>query len=98
MPDGALLFTRYGRTEINEHSRFIGDLETFGAQVLGVMLALTPSKKGDTYSDSYKLHRLYLRSQAGDTAGSRGRRLCPETAPKARGFDSSWNMVGLTRS
>ncbi|AMY23435.1 polysaccharide biosynthesis tyrosine autokinase [Rhodococcoides fascians] len=51
--DGALLVTRYGHTKSNELSRSIGNLETIGAHVLGVVLALTPSKKGDTYSYSY---------------------------------------------
>lgn len=51
--DGALLVTRYGHTKSNELSRAIGNLETIGAHVLGVVLALTPSKKGDMYSYSY---------------------------------------------
>lgn len=51
--DGALLVTRYGHTKNNELSRAIGNLETIGAHVLGVVLALTPSKKGDMYSYSY---------------------------------------------
>ncbi|MDV6233166.1 polysaccharide biosynthesis tyrosine autokinase [Rhodococcus cercidiphylli] len=51
--DGALLVTRYGHTKSNELSRSIGNLETIGAHVLGVVLALTPSKKGDMYSYSY---------------------------------------------
>ncbi|WP_206498697.1 polysaccharide biosynthesis tyrosine autokinase [Rhodococcus sp. KRD175] len=51
--DGALLVTRYGHTKSNELARAIGNLETIGARVLGVVLALTPSKKGDMYSYSY---------------------------------------------
>ncbi|MCJ0980829.1 polysaccharide biosynthesis tyrosine autokinase [Rhodococcus sp. ARC_M12] len=51
--DGALLVTRYGHTKSNELTRAIGNLETIGAHVLGVVLALTPSKKGDMYSYSY---------------------------------------------
>ncbi|MBY4036020.1 polysaccharide biosynthesis tyrosine autokinase [Rhodococcus fascians] len=51
--DGALLVTRYGHTKSNELARAIGNLETIGAHVLGVVLALTPSKKGDMYSYSY---------------------------------------------
>ncbi|MDV7991217.1 polysaccharide biosynthesis tyrosine autokinase [Rhodococcus sp. IEGM 1374] len=51
--DGALLVTRYGHTKSNELSRSIGNLDTIGAHVLGVVLALTPSKKGDMYSYSY---------------------------------------------
>lgn len=51
--DGALLVTRYGHTKSNELSRAIGNLENIGAHVLGVVLALTPSKKGDMYSYSY---------------------------------------------
>ncbi|MDJ0428003.1 polysaccharide biosynthesis tyrosine autokinase [Rhodococcus fascians] len=51
--DGALLVTRYGHTKSNELSRAISNLETIGAHVLGVVLALTPSKKGDMYSYSY---------------------------------------------
>ncbi|OZE21672.1 protein tyrosine kinase [Rhodococcus sp. 05-2255-1e] len=51
--DGALLVTRYGHTKSNELARAISNLETIGARVLGVVLALTPSKKGDMYSYSY---------------------------------------------
>ncbi|OZE90946.1 protein tyrosine kinase [Rhodococcoides fascians] len=51
--DGALLVTRYGHTKSNELARAISNLETIGAHVLGVVLALTPSKKGDMYSYSY---------------------------------------------
>lgn len=51
--DGALMVTRYGHTKSNELTRAIGNLETIGAHVLGVVLALTPSKKGDMYSYSY---------------------------------------------
>ncbi|MDV6260036.1 polysaccharide biosynthesis tyrosine autokinase [Rhodococcoides yunnanense] len=51
--DGALMVTRYGHTKTNELSRAIGNLDTIGANVLGVVLALTPSKKGDMYSYSY---------------------------------------------
>ncbi|WP_322544623.1 polysaccharide biosynthesis tyrosine autokinase [Rhodococcoides fascians] len=51
--DGALLITRYGHTKSNELSRAISNLETIGANVLGVVLALTPTKKGDMYSYSY---------------------------------------------
>jgi succinoglycan biosynthesis transport protein ExoP len=51
--DGALLVTRYGHTKTNELVRAIGNLDTIGAHVLGVVLALTPSKKGDMYSYSY---------------------------------------------
>ncbi|OZE34095.1 MULTISPECIES: polysaccharide biosynthesis tyrosine autokinase [unclassified Rhodococcus (in: high G+C Gram-positive bacteria)] len=51
--DGALMVTRYGHTKSNELVRAIGNLETIGAHVLGVVLALTPSKKGDMYSYSY---------------------------------------------
>ncbi|MFY2791572.1 polysaccharide biosynthesis tyrosine autokinase [Rhodococcus sp. MALMAid1271] len=51
--DGALLVTRYGHTKSTELTRAIGNLETIGAHVLGVVLALTPSKKGDIYSYSY---------------------------------------------
>ncbi|MDZ7910276.1 MAG: polysaccharide biosynthesis tyrosine autokinase [Rhodococcus sp. (in: high G+C Gram-positive bacteria)] len=51
--DGALLVTRYGHTKKNELSRAISNLDTIGAHVLGVVLALTPSKKGDMYSYSY---------------------------------------------
>ncbi|MEH6793171.1 MAG: polysaccharide biosynthesis tyrosine autokinase [Rhodococcus sp. (in: high G+C Gram-positive bacteria)] len=51
--DGALLITRYGHTKSNELARAIHNLETIGANVLGVVMALTPFKKGDTYSYSY---------------------------------------------
>jgi len=47
------MVTRYGHTKSNELVRAIGNLETIGAHVLGVVLALTPSKKGDMYSYSY---------------------------------------------
>ncbi|WP_032400336.1 polysaccharide biosynthesis tyrosine autokinase [Rhodococcoides fascians] len=51
--DGALLVTRYGHTKNNELARAIGNLDTIGAHILGVVLAMTPSRKGDMYSYSY---------------------------------------------
>lgn len=51
--DGALIVTRHGHTKSHELERAIKNLEAIGARVLGVVLVMTPTRKGDAYSYSY---------------------------------------------
>ncbi|MEH6797623.1 MAG: CpsD/CapB family tyrosine-protein kinase, partial [Rhodococcus sp. (in: high G+C Gram-positive bacteria)] len=51
--DGALIVTRHGHTKTHELDRATKNLEAIGARVLGVVMVMTPTTKGGSYTYSY---------------------------------------------